>query len=46
MPRKMKPEFEFGEKSRLIKVVKTPFNQQEAAEHLPKIFEAILGFEF
>ena len=35
-----------GEKSRLIKVVKTPFNQQEAAEHLPKIFEAILGFEF
>ena len=35
-----------GEKSRLIKVVKTPFDAEEAAEHLPKIFEAILGFEF
>ena len=35
-----------GEKSRLIKVVKTPFDAEEAAENLPKIFEAILGFEF
>ncbi|MEC7201114.1 MAG: TIR domain-containing protein [Limisphaerales bacterium] len=35
-----------GEKSRLIKVVKTPFDTDQAAEHLPKIFEAILGFDF
>ena len=26
--------------------MKTPFDAEEAAEHLPKIFEAILGFEF
>jgi len=35
-----------GEKSRLIKVVKTPFDADEAVEHLPKLFEAILGFDF
>ena len=35
-----------GEKSRLIKVVKTPFDLEQAADHLPEIFEAILGFEF
>ena len=35
-----------GDKSRLIKVVKTPFDSDEASEHLPKIFEAILGFDF
>ncbi len=35
-----------GDKSRIIKVVKTPFDADEAIEHLPTIFEAILGFEF
>tara|TARA_Y100001968_G_scaffold126470_1_gene115421 strand:+ start:164 stop:1657 length:1494 start_codon:yes stop_codon:yes gene_type:complete len=35
-----------GDKSRIIKVVKTPFDAQEAVDHLPKLFEAILGFEF
>jgi len=35
-----------GDKSRIIKVVKTPFDADEAVEHLPKLFEAILGFEF
>ena len=35
-----------GDKSRIIKVVKTPFDAKEAVEHLPTIFEAILGFDF
>ena len=35
-----------GDKSRIIKVVKTPFDAEEAVEHLPKLFEAILGFDF
>ena len=35
-----------GDKSRIIKVVKTPFDAEEAVEHLPTIFEAILGFDF
>ncbi|HJO08395.1 MAG TPA: toll/interleukin-1 receptor domain-containing protein, partial [Verrucomicrobiota bacterium] len=35
-----------GDKSRIIKVVKTPFDADESAGQLPKLFEAILGFEF
>lgn len=35
-----------GDKSRIIKVVKTPFDAEDAVEHLPTIFETILGFEF
>ena len=35
-----------GDKSRIIKVVKTPFDAEEAVEHLPTIFGAILGFDF
>ena len=35
-----------GEKSRIIKVVKTPFDSGEAMTRLPKLFEGLLGFEF
>ena len=35
-----------GDKSRIIKVVKTPFDSGEAMERLPKLFEGLLGFEF
>ena len=37
---------QIGSKSRLIKVVKTPFDAVEAEKHLPKIFESMLGFDF
>ncbi|MDA7618037.1 TIR domain-containing protein [Verrucomicrobia bacterium] len=35
-----------GDKSRIIKVVKTPFDSGEAMSLLPKLFEGLLGFEF
>ena len=35
-----------GDKSRIIKVVKTPFDSSEAMSLLPKLFEGLLGFEF
>lgn len=33
-------------KSRIIKVVKTPFESNEAVQHLPEVFQSILGFDF
>ena len=35
-----------GDKSRIIKVIKTPFDSGEAMQMLPKLFEGLLGFEF
>ncbi len=33
-------------KSRIIKVVKTPYESAAALEHLPAVFQSILGFDF